>query len=354
LGHISDIDFIYENYNVQFTRLSDILYEIATDHEASFYISSDKKFYFEKKNDFIQVDPPAHLTDLELEIDNGELRTVQYVLGASEETSLQSESKLWGEASGVIESTMTLAYQVSDIAGTAINAIPVNFGIRGVDDGDSSITFLYELGSNIISVNPGAAVMPAKDDIVNVVYQGFFDIIISSSNDALISELNNLNGTSGIIENAYTDESIDNLLDAENKATALLNNNNERQKEITVYCHDLQKSELFTVWSLNYQDLNIKGDFVIVERTIRSWGKDYEIILKMKSRNFFKQYGTVFKKIVDKKGKDIKVYKSASLSDNINIGEVFNFEFSGLVFYPTVLEFSTHSGLDDVFIVAKG
>jgi hypothetical protein len=97
---------------------------------------------------------------------------------------------------------------------------------------------------------------------------------------------------------------------------------------------------------LDYPLLNITGKYVIVERTITAWGESVEITVKLKSSNFFQGYGTVFRKDVDKKARNVKVYQSASLSDNVSFSDSYSYEYGGLLFFPTETAFSDPLGFD--------
>ena len=90
LGAISTTTKQYSNYNFSFTKLYDILFELAEAVNASFYISSEDKFYFLTRDAFTQIDAPEHITNLKLEEEIGDLRTVQIITGATEETGTQT------------------------------------------------------------------------------------------------------------------------------------------------------------------------------------------------------------------------------------------------------------------------
>ena len=332
LGNISDIDFEYENYNCSFTKLYDVLYELATDANASFFVSADKKFYFQTRDAFTQMDAPAHITGVKIEEENGDLRTVQIVTGASEETSTQTESTFWTAGQGA----WMLGYQVKSISGITINGILAGIGKLGVDEIDPSKTFLFELGSNTITLNANATTQPAAGNLVVIVYKGFYEIIVTNTNNSLQSELADISGTSGLIEQIYTDETIDNFADADQKSRSLLDAYGEREQTISATASNFADTELYLMWNFALTDQRITGQYVITERSISAFGVDqFWIRVKLRNKNFFSRYGTVLVKPEKQVGKDLKVYKNSIISDAMSVTDEYTVSNLGLVFWPT-------------------
>ena len=332
LGDVSDIDYTYKNFNCSFTKLYDVLYELATDCNGAFYISADKKFYFLVRESFIQMDAPEHITGLKIEEENGDLRTVQIVTGASEETSLQNVGQFYVAG----QSAFLLGCQIKSIYGITINGTPAGVGVLGVDDEDTSKTFLYEVGSNTVTLNSNATTQPADGDLVVIVFIGYYEVVVTNVNDSLASSLASLSGTSGLIEQVYTDETIDNFADADARSRALLDAYGEREQTISCTARFLEDTELFLLWNFDLPDQRITGQYVITERNITNFGtENYWIRIKLRNKNFFQRYGTVLVSPTKQKGKDTKVYKSSNISDSISISDAYTFDLGGLVAYPT-------------------
>ena len=331
LGAISESVQQYKNFNYSFSKLSDILEELADDINASYYVSPDKKFYFVTRDAFTLVDMPEGVTGLQIDDDSGDVRTVQIVTGASEETSAQTEQTFWLEN----QSAWVLGYQISSVTGFTIEGIIAGFGLKGVDEGDTDVTFLYEPGSNSVTVNTNATTKPATGDNVVIVYKGYYDIVVTNSNDALKESIAHLSGTSGLIEEVYTDETIDNYQDAETKANSLLQQYGERQKEISCSCRDFENTEIFTMWKINRPDINIVGQYVVTERTISAFGPDeYWIQCKLKNKGYFSRYGQSLKTVSKSRNATTKVYKNAVIGESISAVDSVTFDHAGLVCYP--------------------
>jgi len=332
LGKISTGGQLYKEYNCSYTQLSQVLSELAEVIGASYYVSADKKFYFLTRDSFESITAPEHISELSLEEETGDIRTVQIVTGASEETSSQTENKYW--ETGL--STMILGYQVSTITGITINAISAGVGLLGVDEDDATKTFLYQKGSNVLTINSNATVKPAGGQNVVVVYNGYYDIIVTNTNDSLKSEITALNGSSGIIEKILTDTTITTFADADLKATGLLSQYGERDRILSCTCHSLSDTEIYTLWNIDRPDLNISGAFVVTERSISAFGVDaVSIQVKLRNKNYFSKYGKSLTTTTKTRGSDIKVYKTMSIGDKITITDDMEFMMLDLAYYPT-------------------
>lgn len=351
LGTISITDKEYENYNCSFSKLSEILTELATEIDALYYIDGEKKFHFITKGDFKAIEAPNHITGVKYTEEAGELRSVQVVTGTQEETSDQTEVTTWQAD----QTTMILGYQVKAISpapkGVAINAVPASVGIRGIDEQDPTKTFLYEEGSNVLTVNYNATVKPVAGNIVLAVYSGYYDIIVTNTNDQLVEQLKALSGTSGKIETRYDDQTITNYDDANNKANALLQAYNAKESEISLSTHELEKTELYSVWNIDFPALNISGEYVITERTISNFGEKALIKIKAKSKNYYMKYGTVLKKETKQKGVDVKVYKQTSISDKLLLTDGIAFNKQSIALYPSDSAFFDQLYQEDNFVI---
>jgi len=332
LGTVSVSTLNYENYNCSYTKLSDVLDELADDIGASYYVDANDVFHFITRDTFVQVDAPEAITGLAIAEDATDVRTVQIVTGASEETSTQTEGAFWLED----QTAWVLGYQVSAVLGFTINGVIVGYGIKGIDESDTSKTFLYEVGSNSITLNSSATTKPETGDEAVIVYKGFYDVVVTTTNDALVGEISGLNGTSGKIESVYTDETIDNYQDADSKASSLLGQYGERTKEVTCSTRDLESTELYTMWQISRPDLNIEGQFVVVERTISAFGpNEFWIKVKLKNKGFFSRYGTTLKTTTKTKGATTKVYKTTVFGDSVSVSDSVQIDHCGLLFWPT-------------------
>ena len=262
----------------------------------------------------------------------GSISISNYVTGATEETSTTTESCYWAAEQAVFQT----GYQIKSVAGATINGLLVGVGKIGVNEDDPNYTFLYTIGDKQLTLNSSASTRPATGDLVVVVYNGYYEIVVNATNDTLKTEINALNGTSGIIENVLTDETIDNLDDAETRAANLLTAYGERDQTVTCACTDIASSSLYTVWDINKPSLNIVGQYVITERTITNFGAGKVWIdLVLKNKGYFARYGTVLIDTEKSKGADVKVYKSSNIGDSLTASETWSIIELGNIYYPT-------------------
>lgn len=332
LGAISTTTQQYDNYNCSYTKLYDILTELAQDINASFYITPDKKFYFVTRDAFIQIDAPTHITNLQLEEDQGDMRTVQIVTGASEETSEQTVSTYWLDG----QVSWSLGYAISTVAGATVGGVVVGVGKLGVDEEDATKTFLYEIGSDSLTLNANATIKPTTGQLCVCVFNGYYEIIVTNTNDALKSTIETLNGSSGMIEQIITDETIKTFSDADTKANALLDAYDEYEQEVSCECANLTDTALYTAWNIARPAENITGVFIITERSISAWGTDAVWIrVKLKNKNYFSRYGTVLLNVVKNRGGDVKVYKQSNISDNLTLSDSITIDSGDILCYPT-------------------
>jgi len=144
-----------------------------------------------------------------------------------------------------------------------------------------------------------------------------------------------------LIEQVFTDSSINNFADADAKAASLLGLYNETEKSISCSLVEDGTTDLFTMWNFNKPDLGIVGKFVIVERMISSFGSDrIWSRLKLNSKNLFSRYGTVLTTSSKKRRSDVKVYKTATINESITFTDSYEFIHAGLVYWPTSSAFS--------------
>src|SRR5574344_840537 len=331
LGEISYITRSWDTWNKAYYNLYSALQDLADDCGALFYISPDKKFYFQQKSDLTQIDIPEHVTSLKRTETADGMITQQTIAGATEETDTQTEQFLWSVETEAYQSSCVLAYPVASITAVYIGELlstgmswtQVGVGVKGTDDDDTTKTFLYTTGSTTLAINGNAVTKPTSSlPYVKVVYIGTYDIIVTDTNDTLKTQIASLNGTSGKIEAYKSDSTIETFQDADTTATNLLDKNNERSEEISAKCHGIDDTGLYMVWNIQNTDARIAGVYVIVERTIEDFGPDaFFITVKLKNRHVYSRYGTVLK--IDEKTKksDTLVYKTAIYTEPLTAVE---------------------------------
>ena len=292
LGVIEEFERLYKTYTLNNLSLQQAFQELGDEVGAVAFIDVDKKFNFVSKTLFNMVDVPEKITKLKKTENGLDLKTVQYITGAKEKTSFQSVVVVW--ASG--QKNIPLGYQIAEEPSITINSVSVEVGRIGEDEDSTTAVFLYQTNNNTIVLNENATTQPSAGDTISVIFKGFFDILISTTNESLKNELADISGTSGKIESALVDTSIQSVDDGEETAENLLNEQSFREETLTLECKDIEKTALLNVFNLNYPELNIEGEFVIVERTIVDFYEEFKVNLKLKNRSFYSRYGQVYQK----------------------------------------------------------
>mgnify|MGYP007069876313 CR=1 FL=1 len=357
LGAISETTRLWEKYNAAYYNLYDALVELADDVGALFYISPDKKFYFQLKRDLVYIDMPAHVRGLKKTENADSLITEQTISGATEETTEQTEQFLWETNENAYQSSVQLNYPVSSVTAcfigeeisTGMSWRQVGFGVKSVDDEDTTKTFLYTEGSNTVALNPGAVTKPTSAvPYIKIVYIGKYDIIVTNSNPGLEATLARLSGTSGKIEKYTQDSTIETFADADVAASNTLAEAQEWTDEITAKCQQLESTDMYLAWKIADARARINGIYVIVERTIEDFGADsFLISVKLKNRSFYSRYGTCLKDTSKVKRSDVLVYKTNVFSERLTFNDGIALETAKQPVYPTATTGAMDGGLSE-------
>jgi hypothetical protein len=335
-GTITQFTRLYENYTASRLSLGTVLAELGDAVGAVARVSPTKVFSFVSTGSFPVVEVPATIENIKKSETGQALRTVQFVSGASAETSSQAMSMYW--KADQIDASMP--YQVSNLTGATINGTTVGIGVKGVDEADTSRTFLWRYGETQVIVNANATTKPVTGDLVAFAYIGFYEIEVAEENDTLKNEIAALSGCSGKVEAVNVDTSITNYADGKNTAYDLLSQNDDREETISCKCEDVQASEILNQWYLNYPEIGIVGNYVVIERTITSRYDKKNVAVKLKNKGFYSRYGTVLNKN-DKQvnnlsiRSDTVIIKRSSVSDKITATDELSTRGCGNAVYCT-------------------
>ena len=307
LGAISDISVTIERYTASNYNLQTALNELADLVGATWYVGSDRKFYFLTVDDFKRfprvVDATFMLgTDLQHKTTDYSMRTVQYIAGATDTTSPQTETFAYdGE-----QKTFTTSFPLVREPQIYVNNVQVpaaNIGVNGLDDSSESVVWYYSYNSQTITYRGSVLV---TGDVVKVIYTGQFPIRVAAYNDTKIAEVAQLTHTSGMIESVYLAASTKTTADAQQLAQSLIQQYETATGEISLWLKseqlyrlgmELSDTDLLTQVSFDLPQLGITGDYVITERSIApyecnltDYARQLKISLKLKDRDLLKTY----------------------------------------------------------------
>jgi hypothetical protein len=184
-------------------------------------IDAQKRFWFTSYTSIVnstlvdgsqieQVQTPVATVERQ----NPNYRNKQYVLGGTQETSTQTESR---KGDGTT-TAFTFSYPFATVPTVTKNGGAQTVGIKGVDSGKN---WYWSKGDPVLAQDSGGTVLTTSDTL-QVVYVGQFPGIFVAEDDSQIAAEAALEGTSGIVESVTTDSSVQSASDGFTLASQLL------------------------------------------------------------------------------------------------------------------------------------
>ena len=345
LGHISDIPVSLEVYTAKDFVLQNAIGELANLVGATWTITADKRFYFLAVEDFPRfaqtISSQSLLgADMQHTSMDYKTRTVQYVSGAVDRTSTQSETHSYdGE-----QKSFTLSFALAQKPEIAVNGItvpPELIGIKGIDDTEG-VVFSFGYDGELVSYDTSSNLL-VEGDVLTFTYVGLFPIRVSSMNHSKIAEIAALTGTSGKRETITSDKTIVSQADAIKLAESLLSRFSEGTSKITFWVlsdelyrlgYTINDLAICTQMSFDLPEINIVGDYVITERQLTlhnaapytSFERRLKISFTLQNRDYLKSYGEMLSDLrrdinqLAIREEDVVVYLN-SFSESVRLGE---------------------------------
>lgn len=312
-GTISTIPLTMQVYTAADYNLQNALNELADLVGGTWQVTNDHEFNFIVETDFpafpVPIDDNFLLgTDLEHNTKDYQTRTVQYISGAKDRTSPQTETFSYTGN----ETEFSTAFPLSVKPSISVNGTPLAPDQIGVNGFDSGRVFYFSYNSPTVTYDDSTAFLTAGDSI-SITYVGLFPIRISLANDTKIAEVAALTGTSGKREQVRISTDITSSADAYTVAQQLLAQYAEATGEVSLWFlteqlyaagYQLSDTDVLTQVSFNLPQFGVVGDYVITERKIEpykanlsNFEQKLKVTLKLKNRNFLKSYGEIFSDI---------------------------------------------------------
>jgi len=364
-GTISSItDVTYDIYVAPNLDLQKVLNELADQAGAVWGITNDYEFFFITVDDypkFTETIDTVYIfgNNLNHKTTGLDVRTVQVIEGATETTDEQTESFTYdGNTNEFIVSFPIILKPTILINDVVVPS--ANVGVKGLNDDDPTIYFLFANNSPSVSYNPDSAALSVSDN-VKIQYFGEYPIRIEALNQSRINEISQLTGTSGIIENVISDTSIKNATDGQNLAESLLENFEFERDEVFWTLHT-QNLRLFGLTlndfpigvqiTFNLPDIGLVGDFVVVERRISPESlndvvNNLKCRLKLQNRNLLRSYGESFNSL-EKQLRSISVRADQIIIQTLRINETLTMT-EETIFTQVFEYYPTSSGVGDIF-----
>lgn len=137
---------------------------------------------------------------------NATYRNTQYIVGGTQQTVQQTETR---KGDGNTQA-WPMSFAFSTVPTVKVNSVTKTVGIKGVDSGKD---FYWAKGDPILAQDSGATKLVSTDTL-QVTYYGQFPSVTISQNSAQVSLEASIDGSSGIIEEVESDDTLTSVSDA--------------------------------------------------------------------------------------------------------------------------------------------
>jgi len=164
--------------------------------------------------------------------------------------------------------TFTLRFQVAKAPTVTLNAGAQTVGIRGLDTGKD---WYWAKGEGTITQDTGATPL-ADTDVLRVTYQGLYDIVVQSDDEAAQAERAAAEGGTGIYEDTESRPDIESDQAASDAAQGDLRRYARISEEVSFATDDLAY-EPGQIVSITLPEHGIAGDYLVSEVNISDRGR---------------------------------------------------------------------------------
>jgi hypothetical protein len=155
----------------------------------------------------------AHNTDIERA--NDLYRNTQYLIGGTDKTVLQNETRKGDSATRAF----TMSYELAQVPTITVNSVAKTAGIKGIDTGKD---FYWSKGDPVIAQDSSGTLLTSSDTLAVAYYGMFPSIVLSSDPGQIVYQLGIEGSGTGIVEAVESDASIDNASAGFTKAAQIL------------------------------------------------------------------------------------------------------------------------------------
>ena len=278
------------------------------------------RFTFLVRDDFPQISPPDTVREIQKSVESYKVRTVQTVKGATGVSDPQTETFVFDAEEGKV----TTAWPVAELPTITVNGQAATVGVVGFDDDDTSKQWLFSNNSCEITLNDQYTPALVGGETIVVTYQGYFALRVRLENTQTIEDVAARSGTSGLIEDVEENDRYNTAAELISYASNRLYANAEAETSLSLTVNGLDGTTPFTIWNINWPELYISGEFVVVERTITiDTRKTIQVTLK--DKGFLTAYGKTFLRDYANAPTDIRdtdvVIESHMTADNITLSQ---------------------------------
>ncbi|MEX0975034.1 MAG: hypothetical protein WD024_06800 [Bacillota bacterium] len=161
----------------------------------SWWIDGDKVIYFCERATYRapwDLNDPDLVNDLQLHKSREGYRNRQYIKAGKDVTDSQVES-FKGDG---VSRTFTVGFPMAHVPAVTVNGVAKIVGIKGID---TDKDWYWNKGDAVLTQDQAAVALAATDTLA-ITYQGFFDVVILTTDEAAIEGRKVIEGGSGWYE----------------------------------------------------------------------------------------------------------------------------------------------------------
>lgn len=276
------------------------------------------RFVFLVSEDFPTAEPPESCREIQKSVEAYSMRTVQTVKGATGITDPQTETHIYSAEDGKI----AVAWPVAEQPTIRVNGKLATVGISGIDNDNVSKQWLFAYNSAEIAINDKHEPALTGGETVEVTYRGYFSLRVRLSNAAAIQKIAAQSNTSGTVEEVESNDRCSTAAELISYAVNRLYSHAEAEATVTLVVDSPRCTDPFTIWRLNWPEIHITGEYVVVERTLFLGGWQH-VEVKLKDKGYLTAYGKTFLRDYANSPTDIRdtdiVVGSATVADTIMV-----------------------------------
>lgn len=183
------------------------------------YIDPDKNLHFFSRSAFMaptNITETSDIKNVQVEPSAEEYRNKQYIRAGKDITDPITK-KFKGDGQS---KTFTVDYDLALEPVVKVDGVTQTVGIRGLE---STQQWFWNKGDKVISQADGEEVTPlTTSQTLEIIFQGYFDIVVVSYDQAAVEEMQDIEGGTGIHEAVLDDPSLTSRMSAFESASAKL------------------------------------------------------------------------------------------------------------------------------------
>ena len=243
------------------------LEELAEKAQFEWWINSDKELNFVSRDTFLSgstINDTSPIKNISVEEVSEKYRNRQYIKAGKDITDPQTERFV---ADGEAKS-WTVGYGIAKLPVININGVAKDVGVKGLHNEQD---FYFSRGNNTITQDKDGIIIP-KDSIIEVVYQGLFDIVAITYDQGEVNDRKTIEGGTGFYEELDESPQTTSRDAAFEEANAKLQRFGKLGKRIIFNTEKLTDLKAGTLLPISLLDFDCNDNFLIESVKIKQLG----------------------------------------------------------------------------------